>query len=125
MLVETGAVCVHFPQFCFFKADDFAMTSLKRLLHFFFGFLDPFTDFFSIDFPTIMHIISGVFSFRAAPVTSWCSGVPLVLEALLSGGKLNTLDLGANGLTGAGVEALLAGLGACPSLQTLEVIILV
>ena len=59
-------------------------------------------------------------SLRATPVASWCSGVPLVLEALLSSGALKTLDLGANGLTGAGVEALLAGLGACP-LQTLEV----
>lgn len=48
-------------------------------------------------------------------------GVPLVLEALLAGGVLETLDLGANGLTGAGFETLLPGLAACSSLQTLEV----
>ncbi|CAM9967739.1 unnamed protein product, partial [Hapterophycus canaliculatus] len=48
-------------------------------------------------------------------------GVPLLLEALLAGGGLETLDLGANGLTGAGFEALLPGLAACSSLQTLEV----
>ena len=45
-----------------------------------------------------------------------------MLEALLSGCALKTLDLGANGLTGAGVEALLDGLGGCPWLQTLEVL---
>ncbi|CAN0149716.1 unnamed protein product [Scytosiphon promiscuus] len=48
-------------------------------------------------------------------------GVPLVLEALLTGSALETLDLGANGLTGAGFEALLPGLAGCSSLQTLEV----
>lgn len=49
------------------------------------------------------------------------AGVPLVLQALLAGGGLQTLDLGANGLTGAGFEALLPGLAACSSLKTLEV----
>lgn len=44
-----------------------------------------------------------------------------MLEALLAGGTLQTLDLGANGLTGAGFEMLLPGLAACSSLQTLEV----
>lgn len=44
-----------------------------------------------------------------------------MLEALLAHGALETLDLGANGLTGAGFEALLPGLAACSSLQTLEV----
>lgn len=44
-----------------------------------------------------------------------------MLEALLAGGTVETLDLGANGLTGAGFEALLPGLAACSSLQTLEV----
>ncbi|CAM9111853.1 unnamed protein product [Pylaiella littoralis] len=48
-------------------------------------------------------------------------GVPLVLKALVAGGTVETLDLGANGLTGAGFEALLPGLAACSSLQTLEV----
>lgn len=46
----------------------------------------------------------------------------MVLEALLSGGVLETLDLGANGITGAGFDNLLPGLTACPSLKTLEVI---
>lgn len=45
-----------------------------------------------------------------------------MLEALVAGGTVETLDLGANGLTGAGFEALLPGLTACSSLQTLEVI---
>lgn len=44
-----------------------------------------------------------------------------MLEAMLVGGTLQTLDLGANGLTGAGFEMLLPGLAACSSLQTLEV----
>lgn len=44
-----------------------------------------------------------------------------MLEALVSGGTVETLDLGANRLTGAGFEALLPGLTACSSLQTLEV----
>lgn len=44
-----------------------------------------------------------------------------MLQALLAGGRLQTLDLGANGLTGAGFEALLPGLAACSSLKTLEV----
>ena len=44
-----------------------------------------------------------------------------MLQALLAGGTLQTLDLGANGLTGAGFEALLPGLAACSSLKTLEV----
>lgn len=45
----------------------------------------------------------------------------MVLESLLAGGALETLDLGANGLTGAGLEVLLPGLAACSSLKTLEV----
>ncbi len=45
-----------------------------------------------------------------------------MLESLLVGGALETLDLGANGLTGAGLEVLLPGLAACSSLKTLEVI---
>lgn len=45
-----------------------------------------------------------------------------MLKALVAGGTVETLDLGANGLTGAGFEALLPGLAACSSLQTLEVI---
>lgn len=49
------------------------------------------------------------------------AGVPLVLQALLAGDGLQTLDLGANGLTGAGFEAFLPGLAACSSLKTLEV----
>lgn len=51
-----------------------------------------------------------------------CStGVPLVLGAMTVSGSLETLDLGANGLTGAGLDTLLRGLVACSSLQTLEV----
>lgn len=45
-----------------------------------------------------------------------------MLEALRGGSVLETLDLGANGLTGAGFEQLLPQLAACPGLKTLEVI---
>lgn len=52
-----------------------------------------------------------------------CStGVPLVLEAMAVSGSLENLDLGANGLTGAGLDNLLRGLATCSSLQTLEVV---
>lgn len=44
-----------------------------------------------------------------------------MLEAVLGATHLQTLDLGANGLTGAGFEAFLPGLAECSSLQTLEV----
>lgn len=45
-----------------------------------------------------------------------------MLEALRGGSVLETLDLGANGLTGAGFEQLLPQLAALPGLKTLEVI---
>ena len=46
-----------------------------------------------------------------------------MLEALRGGSVLETLDLGANGLTGAGFEQLLPELAAFPGLRTLEVIV--
>lgn len=45
-----------------------------------------------------------------------------MLEAMAVNGSLETLDLGANGLTGTGLDHLLRGLAACSSLQTLEVV---
>lgn len=44
-----------------------------------------------------------------------------MLEAVHGAKHLETLDLGANGLSGAGFEVFLPGLASCHSLRTLEV----
>lgn len=55
------------------------------------------------------------------PSNLFHAGVALVLEALREAPHLETLDLGANRLSGIGFEGLLPGLVRCPSLRTVEV----